>query len=185
MALGMRNTTNIYLIARSCLQCHTVPDEELVDVGGHLAGSDLFELVAWSQGIMRHNFARTGGTTNAVSSDDRLRVMFVAGLIADLEFSTRAVAAAKNKKKYGVTVAERAGRVALRLFELQQKINDPNVQRALVAFASAELRTNNTEQLNAIANEIEAAGMSFVKEYDSEKLQAIASELPNPQQYKN
>jgi hypothetical protein len=68
---------------------------------------------------------------------------------------------------------------------LQQKINDPNVQRALVAFASAELRTNNTEQLNAIANEIEAAGMSFVKEYDSEKLQAIASELPNPQQYKN
>ena len=64
----MNNPHNIYLIARQCYDCHTVPNERLVNVGGHLAGSQDFELVAWSQGMVRHNFLRTGGTTNAVLS---------------------------------------------------------------------------------------------------------------------
>ena len=53
---GMQNPANVYLIARSCFNCHTVPNEELVNVGGHIAGSQDFDLVAWSQGIIRHDF---------------------------------------------------------------------------------------------------------------------------------
>ena len=68
---GMNNPHNIYLIAQQCYDCHTVPNEKLVNVGGHLAGSQDFELVAWSQGMVRHNFVRTGGTTNAHAQPGR------------------------------------------------------------------------------------------------------------------
>ncbi len=47
---GMRNPVNVYLVAQSCYRCHTVPDEKLVNVGGHVAGSMDFEMVSWSQG---------------------------------------------------------------------------------------------------------------------------------------
>ena len=66
IARGMNNPHNVYLIARQCYDCHTVPNERLVNVGGHAAGSEKFELVAWSQGAVRHSFRRTRGTTNAV-----------------------------------------------------------------------------------------------------------------------
>ena len=65
--------------------------------GGHLAGSQDFELVAWSQGMVRHNFVRTGGTANGAPSPAELRVMYVVGVMADLEYSLRAVAAATRK----------------------------------------------------------------------------------------
>ena len=71
IAHGMNNPHNIYLIARQCYDCHTVPNEKLVNVGGHLAGSQDFELVAWSQGMVRHNFLRTGGTTNGDAQPGR------------------------------------------------------------------------------------------------------------------
>jgi hypothetical protein len=76
--LGMRNPVNVYLLAQSCYRCHTVPDERLVNVGGHHAGSLDFELVSWSQGTVRHNFVRTDGKVNAEETQGRLRLMFVA-----------------------------------------------------------------------------------------------------------
>ena len=79
IAAGMNNPSNLYLIARQCLDCHTTPDERLVDEGGHPAGSLGFDLVAWSQGIVRHNFVRSDGAVNAFSSPNRLRVMYVVG----------------------------------------------------------------------------------------------------------
>jgi hypothetical protein len=72
-AVEMRNPINVYLLAQSCYRCHTVPDEELVNVGGHKAGSLDFEIVAWSQGLVRHNFVRSNGQTNDPSPPDRLR----------------------------------------------------------------------------------------------------------------
>ena len=84
VAAGMRNPLNVYLVAQSCLRCHTTGDEELVNVGGHSTGSLDFEFVSWSQGMVRHNFVRTDGKTNDVSDPARLRLMFVSGMIAEL-----------------------------------------------------------------------------------------------------
>ena len=181
---GMRNTRNLYLIASSCFNCHTVPNEELVNVGGHLAGSENFELVSWSQGQVRHNFLRTGGQANAISDPDRLRVMFVVGLIANLEFSTRATAKATSRSTYGITVANRAARVAMQLYEVQQRIQNEDVQRALQAFAAAELKLNNRDSLLAIADQIQQAGSDFAEHADGASLSAIDSMLPDPSQYK-
>jgi len=182
--LGMQNTRNLYAIASSCFNCHTVPNEKLVNVGGHVAGTADFELVRWSQGQVRHNYLRTGGTTNATSDLERLRVMFVVGLIVDLEYSTRATAKATEKSNYGVTVASRAASVSYQLFQLQSKISDPEIQSILTAFSKAELRIGNTESLNAIADEIKVAGERFCQNHDGTKLAAIDSLLPDPSEYK-
>jgi Cytochrome c554 and c-prime len=182
--LGMRNTSNVYRIAQSCYGCHTVPNEQLVNVGGHHVASSDFELVAWSQGIVRHNFLHDSNN-NPPATKEKLRVLFVAGMIADLEFSTRATAAATTTGTYGVAVAERAAKVSLRLFELQKQLNDPNLQLALAAFARAELKTNNSAQLNQIADEIARAGLAFVAEHDGLELSAVDRLLPDPSQYRN
>ncbi len=181
---GMRNTRNLYAIASSCLNCHTVPNEELVNVGGHTAGTEDFELVSWSQGKVRHNFLRTDGQSNARSDSNRLRVMYVVGLIADLEHSTRATANATTKSTYGTKVANRAARTAVKLYEVQQKIQSPDVQAALEAFAGAELKINNYDALTSIADQIQSAGEQFSDSVDGSQLEAVDAMLPDPSQYK-
>lgn len=182
--LGMRNTQNVYLIARSCYECHTIPHERLVNVGGHPATSAEFELVAWSQGTIRHNFLRTGGHLNAESTPEKLRLLYVVGLIADLEFSTRATAAATEKSTYGVAVAERAARAAERLYGAQMKLDDPLLQQALEVFAAVELRTNNKGQLTTAADQLAQLGQEFAASRDGTTLAGVDSELPQPSAYR-
>ncbi len=182
---GMRNPRNTYLIARSCLECHTVPNEKLVNVGGHRAGTSDFEFVAWSQGMVRHNFLRTNGTSNAKNDQNTLREMYVVGLIADLEFSTRATAKATSKSNFGLTAAQRSADVSLKLYEIQQEIKNPVLQRVLESFAQAELRVNNSMQLEAIADQIKAAGIEFAMSADGSTMAAIDRWLPAESEYKN
>lgn len=182
--LGMRNTQNLYLIASSCLNCHTVPNEELVNVGGHLAGTEDFELVAYSQGQVRHNFLRTNNTSNAISTRERLRVMYVVGVIADLEYSTRATSLATQKSTYGIKVANRAAQKAVLLYELQQKINDPDVQAILEAFAEVSLKIGNQQQLDEVAALIKTHGQQFAQSHDGTQLTEIDPMLPDPSTYK-
>lgn len=181
---GMRNTQNAYLIARSCYECHTIPHERLVNVGGHPATSAEFELVAWSQGTIRHNFLRTGGQANAESTPEKLRLLYVIGLLADLEFSARATAGATEKSIYGMAVAERSARAAERLYAAQQKLNDPLLQQALETFAVAELRTNNAAQLLAVADTLSRIGTEFAAQRDGSTLAAIDGDLPPPSSYR-
>lgn len=183
IAAGMHNPANLYLIARSCLGCHTVPEEKLVNVAGHAAGSGDFNLVAWSQGKVKHNFLSHGGR-NATSSPERLRVMYVAGLVADLEFSTRATGEATSKAKYGVTVANRAVAAALKLQEIQATVQHPLLGQILAAFAEAELRTNNAESLKAIADRIRQCGTQLAEQLDGKQLAFLDPQLPLPSAYK-
>jgi hypothetical protein len=184
IAAGMRNPRNLYLLAQSCLQCHTVPDEELVNTGTHVSGSAAFELVAWSQGTLRHNFLSSDGAVNARGSVERLRVMYVTGQIADLEYSTRATALATEKATYGLAVANRAATVAVRLYEIQQRIQDPLVEQILTKFSGAELKTNNATRLVEIADAIREWGIRFAAEADGRNLSAIDSLLPDPAEYR-
>ena len=185
IARGMNNLHNIYLIARQCYDCHTVPNERLVNEGGHLAGSQDFELVAWSQGMVRHNFVRTGGTTNGAPSPAELRVMFIVGVMADLEYSLRAVAAASEKATFGVTSAQRAARMKRRLHEIQNLVNDPLIQPALDAVATLELRLGKSEAILAAADMISKAAYEFAAQADGNRLAALDPMLPQPSQYKN
>ncbi len=184
IAAGMNNPVNLYLVARQCLACHTSPDERLVNVGGHAAGSGEFELVAWSQGMVRHNFLRTDGATNAPSSPERLRVMYVVGVMADLEASLRATAAASEKAPFGVTAARRAARQKRRLYQISQLLDNPQVKRAMDAALAARLKLHNRDVLVAAADEVGKAALEFAGSADGSKLAAIDALLPAPNQYK-
>ncbi len=43
---GMIRPNALYRLAQNCFSCHLVPQEDLVNIGGHTAGSK-FELVSW------------------------------------------------------------------------------------------------------------------------------------------
>ena len=184
MELGMRNPENIYLIARSCLECHTVPNESLVNQGGHHAGSQGFELVAWSQGSVRHKFLTSSGQFNAPSTPEHLRVMYVAGILAEMEFSLRATAVATQANRFGHESAQRAVRAALRLKQVQDDVQQPLLHKALVAFAHAELRTNNFQQLNAVADELREVGIRFGEADLGTELSAVDRYLPPANAYR-
>ena len=181
---GMRNPINVYLLAQSCYRCHTVPDEELVNVGGHKAGSLDFEIVSWSQGLVRHNFVRSNGQTNEPSSPDRLRQMFVAGLIADLEFTLRSTAKATTKADYGVTSAKRAKRAADRLKSAQEKLQHPLLQEVLAVFDGVKLKINNRESLEGAADQINKLGIKFAATVPGKDLAPIDAYIPKSDRWK-
>jgi hypothetical protein len=181
---GMRNPTNVYLVAQSCLRCHTTADEELVNVGGHSAGSLDFELVSWSQGTIRHNFALSEGKVNQVRTPEKLRVMFVAGMIAELEAALRGTAVATEKGTFGITVAKRAARAAARLQSVSKKVESPLLDQILAVFEGVTLKLNNEQQLVAAANEIATLGFQFAEQESGAGLGVLDTFIPTPDRYK-
>lgn len=184
IAAGMRNPINVYLVAQSCYRCHTVPDEKLVNIGGHSVGSLDFELVSWSQGMVRHNFVRTEGRENIESSPERRRLMFVAGMIADLEFSLRATAAATEKTTFGLTAAKRASRAAERLKSAQSKLEQPLLDEILKAYARVSLKLNNRAPITDVADQVHRLGLKFAATVRGEDLSAIEQFIPPKSKWK-
>ncbi|TWU22089.1 Perchlorate reductase subunit gamma precursor [Novipirellula galeiformis] len=181
---GMRNPANVYLVAQSCLRCHTAADEELVNVGGHSAGSLDFEFVSWSQGLVRHNFVRTDGKSNEVSSPERLRVMFVAGMIAELEAGLRATAIATEKASYGVTAAKRTARAAAKLKSVAAKVSVPTLDKILDEFATVTLKLNNQQELMQAADKIAQFGVAFADEVSGVELAPLDTYIPASDRWK-
>jgi hypothetical protein len=184
VAAGMRNPANVFLVAQSCLRCHTTADEQLVNVGGHSPGSLDFEFVSWSQGTIRHNFVRSDGKRNDVSSPQRLRVMFVAGMIAELEASLRATAVATQKATYGVTAAKRAARAGARLASVTAKVQDPTLDQIVAIFRSVKLKLNNASELTLAADEIARLGFEFAGQSTGESLEVLDPFIPDPKTWK-
>ncbi|MCA9194655.1 MAG: cytochrome c family protein [Planctomycetales bacterium] len=181
---GMRNPVNVYLLAQSCYRCHTVPSERLVNVGGHNVGSLDFELVAWSQGTVRHNFVRSNGQTNDPSSQERLRLMFVAGMVADLEFSLRATANATEKETFGINSAKRAARAAKRLVAAQTQLKLAVLDEILQIYQGVSLKLNNQTELLEAADAIHMRGVQFAATIEGSQLAAIDAYIPSPDRWK-
>jgi hypothetical protein len=139
--LGMIGTDDVFDIAKNCLECHTVPNEKLVNAGHPT--SKRFEIVRWSQGVVRHNFA-IEQSTNAESPslwlksiparpsrnpENRKKLMFVAGQLADLEVSLRARANAADGD-YGRAFNDRIDDA---IGELKDVSHIAEVQQAVLA----------------------------------------------------
>lgn len=178
VAAGMINPGNSYAMAQSCMRCHTVPDEELVNVGGHSSGSLDFEMVSWSQGLIRHRFLHGGGTVNAKNDADSLALLLVSGMIADLEFSLRATGQATTKADYGYTVAKRASKSAKRIAAVYKKTQLPILRQIVEVYMDVRLAINNQQRLNAAADKIAVLGYQFASENTGSELSAISSYVP-------
>ena len=111
-AAGMIRPGKLYQVAQNCFGCHTVPNEKLVNVGGHAAGSKI-ELAAWSQGEVRHNVWYS--KENRVSPIERQRMIYLVGRALDLEYALRGVAKATKKADYAVKMAKRAKKARKRI----------------------------------------------------------------------
>ncbi len=175
VAAGMIRPDDIYSVAQNCFQCHTVPNEKLVEVGGHNAGSD-FELVTWSQGEVRHNFA--SGGANRAASPERKRVMYIAGRVLDLEYGLRGVAKVTKKSTYAVAMAKRAKKALGYVEQIKGAVKDPALDSIFAAGSSAELKPNNEAALLAAADSISKTARAFLKGKSGAEWAAVDSLIP-------
>ena len=174
-AAGMRRPSDLYDVAANCFGCHTVPEEELVNVAGHTTGSDL-ELVDWNEQI-RHNFLESyktaDGRTNAERSSERKRVMYVAGRALDIEYSLRGVAVATEDERYFSAMSDRAGAAIDELYYLNDIVAISAVETIIDIFDRVELKPNNREALLMAADAIGTATRSFIAGSDGTELAAV------------
>lgn len=183
VAKGMLSPMDLYTVAENCYQCHTAPNEKLVNTGGHPAGSN-FDLVAWSQGEIRHNFNRTDNTSNAPADQDTLRVMFVLGKMLDLEYGARGLAGATESKDYAKAMAQRTNRALKQLGQVNGIVEIPQITTMLGALEAGDLKLNNSEKLLAAADAIKAAARDFAANNDGSGLAALDKFVPGEDKWK-
>jgi hypothetical protein len=175
IASGFISPSNIYQLATNCFSCHTVPNEKLVNVGGHQAGSAI-ELVSWVQGEVRHHFK--AGTANTDATPERKRMLYLVGRVVDLEYSLRGVANATEKASYAVSMARRAKAARAEI----QKIIDVLPREELKAVAAASdgvaLKLNNKEPIMAAVQAISDLGRKISDTYKGEELAALDALIP-------
>ena len=180
---GMIRPLAIYDLAKNCYNCHTVPQEKLVNEGGHTAGSK-FNLVSWSQGEIRHNVWYNKGKANPEASAERKRLMHVVGLAVELETSLRAVGEATVKASYAVSMAKRAKRAQLRFEKVAAALSEPEIAEVMAAAKLAKLKLNNRSQLNGAADKVADAAKRIAAKYDGSTFGAIDELIAKVGKYK-
>ncbi|MEO6970237.1 MAG: cytochrome c family protein [Chthoniobacterales bacterium] len=186
-AAGMIRPEDLYAVAANCYQCHLVPNEKLVNVGGHTAGSKDFELVSWSQGMVRHNFLTPDGSEGKVNKEDdvnRRRMMFATGAILDLEYSLRGVASATDKATYGITMAQRANGLKKKIADIQKAAPTDEMAEIITVVGGAALKLNNQAQLTETADKVAELGRKFSSTETGDKLAGLDPMIPKPAQYR-
>ncbi len=138
-AAGMIRPHNLHALARNCYGCHITPNEDLVNNSEHSAGSE-FELLAWSQGEVRHNVWYS--ETNDEADPARKRMLYLAGLAVELETALEALAKAKKPGgEYAKSMKERIQRARARAAKAAAALSLPELKRMASAAAAGEVRT--------------------------------------------
>jgi hypothetical protein len=181
---GMIRTRSIYQLAKNCYGCHVVPEEDLVNKGGHRAGS-AFELVSWSQGEVLHNTWYSKGKDNVPASAERKRMLYLVGLGVELETALRAVGKATARKPYAFEMAKRADEARKQLAVAAKAAPGVPEISTMVEFAnSAGLKLNNEGALGAAADGIAKLLVSITETYDGSTMAGLDSLIPGPDKFK-
>jgi hypothetical protein len=181
---GMIRPSSLYRLAKNCYSCHVVPQEDLVNKGGHPPGS-AFELVSWSQGEVRHNTWRSKGKANVPASAARKRMLYLIGLGVELETGIRAVSHATARKLYAFEMAKRVDRARKQLaIAAKAAPNVPEIAK-LVEFAySAALKLNNERALAIVADGVSKLLASISEKYDGSTLAGLDTLIPGTDKQK-
>ena len=180
-AAGMIRPSDLYGLASNCYGCHAVPNERLVNVGGHPAGSK-FELVRWSQGEVRHNLWYSKANNEAPLQ--RRRVLYVIGKMIDLEYALRGVAKATQNATYAKSMAKRAQTAIAWLKKINQTQNIAEIEAILTDVGSVRLKLNNEAPLLTAANKVADHARTFATNQNGESLSGIDGLLPTPDKYR-
>jgi len=181
---GMIRPRSLYQLAKNCYGCHVVPQEDLVNKGGHRAGS-AFELVSWSQGEVRHNTWYSKGKDNVPASAARKRMLYLVGLGVELETALRAVGKATVRKPYAFEMAKRADRARKQLAAAAKAApNVPEIAKMVEFAYSAGLKLNNERFLTAAADGVSKLLASITEKYDGSTMAGLDSLIPGPDKFK-
>jgi len=180
--LGMLQPPDIYHVAANCFSCHTVPEEKLVNVGGHKAGSD-FELVSWLSGEVRHELQKSAGKMNADIPVQRQRVLYIIGRSLDLEFSLRALAKATADGTYAQSMIARVNRARDHLAEIEKATSLPEIKTMIDAVTVGDLKPANEANLDKIADVVSASALQLSNTGDGSQWAAVDSLIPAPDKY--
>ncbi len=181
---GMIRPSAVYRLAMNCYGCHIVPQEDLVNKGGHPAGS-AFDLVSWSQGEVRHNTWHSKGRTNAPASAARLRMLYLVGLGVELETGLRAVGRATTRHVYAFEMAKRVDQARTQLAAAAKAApNVPEIAKMVEYAHSAGLKLNNEEYLKMAADGVSNSIDRLVRTYDGSTMSALDRLIPGPDKYK-
>lgn len=164
---GMVRPGHAYRLAKNCLSCHLVPNQKLINQGGH-PSKLTFELLSWSQGEqIRHNFSL--GSHNPPVSKSRQRLLYVMGQMVQYELLLKMTQGATGK--YAQVQKEKLQQTRNRLKQIQTKLGDPMVAKVLSATNAGQA----AQAAKAFANKY-AQGISS---------SAVDSLLPAANTYKN
>lgn len=183
-AKGMIRPSSLYRLAKNCYSCHVVPREDLVNKGGHPAGS-AFELVSWSQGEVRHNTWHSKGKGNVPASAARKRMLYLVGLGVELETGIRAVAKATVRRLYAFEMAKRVDRARKQLAAAAKAAPDvPEIAKMVEYAYSAGLKLNNERALTAAADGVAKLLERITQKYDGSTMAGLDSLIPGPDKLK-
>lgn len=183
-AKGMIRRSSLYQLAKNCYGCHVVPQEELVNKGGHKAGS-AFELVSWSQGEVRHNTWYSKGKDNAQANAARKRMLYLVGLGVELETALRAVAKATARKPYAFEMARRANDARQQLARVAKAAPAvPEITKIVELAHGAGLKLNNEASLTGAADGISRQLASLAEKYDGSSMAGLDALIPGPERIK-
>ena len=192
---GMARTDDLYLLAVRCFECHSVSNEEVVRAG-HVAGTHEFELVSWFAGEVRHNFApysiecedeeKNAATSNlwldrhqGLKPTSRQRLMFVMGVMADLDVNLRNRALASEEGTFATAAAGRSAAALLRLRQIADKLNDEEFLATVDDLETVRPllflppQPNHRPELLAAAERVAQAAEGFLEKYTGCDLEAV------------
>jgi cytochrome c554/c'-like protein len=181
---GMIRPASVYRLAKNCYSCHVVPQEDLVNKGGHPAGS-AFELVSWSQGEVRHNTWHSKGKENVPANAARKRMLYIVGLGVELETGLRGIGNAKARRLYAFEMAKRVDRARKQLATAAKAApNVPEIAKMVEWGYSAGLKLNNDRFLTAAADGVSRLLVSISEKYDGSTMAGLDSLIPGPDKFK-
>jgi len=184
--LGMRRSENLYALAKNCFECHTVPNETLVNEGGHPTETKAFEMVEFSQGDVRHNFQLnqsenaeaptlwTGARFDAEgrTAAGRRSLMYVVGQLAACEVSLRSRATATGRGKFLTATNKRILDIKGNLEDIHEKAAIKEVQEVLDALkpikrsSLRKVTSQDPTTFVALAELVAQAGQQVASSYN-------------------
>ena len=189
-AAGMNPLTNLVDFVTSCYECHTVPNEKLVNAGGHKAGSP-FEFISWSQGEVRHNFLKSE-VKNGQRPRKHLQFLYVIGRIIDLEYGLRGLAKATEDGPYAKAMVLRTQLARNHLVDViipNERIRKPRVEleelKYLVDLIPREFMFNNAAEYEKLADQIHKTAYRLAARLrkDAGNLNAVDRLIPLSNKY--
>ncbi len=183
----LRPSSDLYAVAANCFECHTVPEEKLINVGGHPSGSD-FDLVEWSEQIS-HNFVQAqwgGPEVDRPRTPERTRLLFVVGRALDYEYSIRGAAEATKADIYSKAMERRVKTARRDLDKVLRVVEIEEIAEILRIGQTLAIAPGNGASLTAAADAMSAQAQQFAQQNDGTALAALdpliaGEDVPEPE----